>query len=186
MGNLFCKQTSIPATSDLSTAIDPTGTNFLQCERVLKGLNFKWLTPKGWFVDCNKVGNYIWAPPPAAGDVVVDLLGKSRLKRPQSMHIVIIPRLMTGKWRRHLTRGTNTYFKVDWNEVWNLETQFEPVLLFIALPFQSHRPKIDERAKLVEQVQRSLSEARLRNFSLVRRGDILQKFLLGARDVCPL
>ena len=29
MGNLFCKQTSIPATSDLSTAIDPTGTNFL-------------------------------------------------------------------------------------------------------------------------------------------------------------
>ena len=30
MGNLFCKQTSIPATSDLSTAIDPTGTNFLQ------------------------------------------------------------------------------------------------------------------------------------------------------------
>ena len=30
MGNLFCKQTSIPATSDLSKAIDPTGTNFLQ------------------------------------------------------------------------------------------------------------------------------------------------------------
>ena len=30
MGNLFCKQTSIPATSDLSMAIDPTGTNFLQ------------------------------------------------------------------------------------------------------------------------------------------------------------
>ena len=29
MGNLFCKQTSIPATSDLSTAIDPTGTHFL-------------------------------------------------------------------------------------------------------------------------------------------------------------
>ena len=29
MGNLFCKQTSTPATSDLSTAIDPTGTNFL-------------------------------------------------------------------------------------------------------------------------------------------------------------
>ena len=26
---LFCKQTSIPATIDLSTAIDPTGTNFL-------------------------------------------------------------------------------------------------------------------------------------------------------------
>ena len=30
MGNLFCKQTSTPATSDLSKAIDPTGTYFLQ------------------------------------------------------------------------------------------------------------------------------------------------------------
>ena len=30
MGNLFCKQASTPATSDLSKAIDPTGTYFLQ------------------------------------------------------------------------------------------------------------------------------------------------------------
>ena len=29
MGNLFCKQTSTPANSDLATAIEPTGTNFL-------------------------------------------------------------------------------------------------------------------------------------------------------------
>ena len=29
MGNLFCKQTSSYATSDLSKAIDPTGTDFL-------------------------------------------------------------------------------------------------------------------------------------------------------------
>ena len=74
---------------------------------------------------------------------------------------------MTGKWRRHLTRGTDMYFKVDWDDVWNLETQFEPVLLFIALPFQPHRPQIDEQAKLVEHIQRSLLEARVRNFSSV-------------------
>ena len=30
MGNLFCKQMSTPATTDLSKAIEPTGTNFLQ------------------------------------------------------------------------------------------------------------------------------------------------------------
>ena len=58
---------------------------------------------------------------------------KSRLKHPQGMHLVIIPRLMTGKWRRHLTRGTDVYFKVDWEDVWNLDSQFEPVLCFIAL-----------------------------------------------------
>ena len=33
MGNSFCKQTSTPATSDLSKAIEPTGTNFLRWEQ---------------------------------------------------------------------------------------------------------------------------------------------------------
>ena len=32
MGNLFCKQTSIPAIRDVATAIEPTGTNFLHTE----------------------------------------------------------------------------------------------------------------------------------------------------------
>ena len=93
---------------------------------------------------------------------------------------------MTGKWRRHLTHGTDVYFKVDWEDVWNLDSQFESVLCFIAEPFDSHRPEIDKRAKLVEQFQRSLSEARLRDLSSVRRGDILRKFLLGARKLCSL
>ena len=153
-------------------------------EKVTTGAKFFWLNPKGWFSGLNKKGNFIWAPPPAAGDVVVDVLGKARLKRPECMHIVLIPRLMTGKWRRHLTRGTDLYFKIDWNDVWNMETQFEPVLLFVALPFVSHRPQIDERSKLVEQLQRSMSEARVRNLSSIRRGDILRKFLLDARRIC--
>ena len=154
--------------------------------KATKDMYFKWLDPRGWFTEVNKSGNFIWAPPPAAGDVVVDLLGKARLKRPNSMHLVVIPRLMTGRWRRHLTRGTDVYFKVDWEEEWDLDTHFEPVLIFIALPYKSHSPKIEERTKLVAHLQRCLSEARLRSFSGVRRRNLLREFLLKARQLCPL
>ena len=150
------------------------------------GLNFQYLDPKGWFTKVNSIGNFVWAPPPGAGDVVVDLLGKARLKRPKAMHIVVIPRLMTGRWRRHLTRGTDVYFKVDWDEEWCLNTHFEPVLIFIALPYESHNPRIEEREKLVAHFQGCLSEARVRALSGVRRRNFLRKFLLGARRLCPL
>ena len=151
-----------------------------------QGSGYKILSPEDWFCKGQGSGNCIWIPPPAAGEVVVDCLGKARLKRSSGMHVIIIPRLMTGRWRRHLTRGTDTYFKVDWGDEWNMNTQFEPVLIFVALPFLSHRPKLKEREKLVEQLQRSMSEARMREFSSVRRRDILRKFLFEARALCPL
>ena len=66
-------------------------------DKATYGLNFQSLDPKGWFTKVNSIGNFVWAPPPGAGDVVVDLLGKARLKQPKAMHIVVIPRLMTGR-----------------------------------------------------------------------------------------
>ena len=51
MGNLFCKQTSIPATSDVSMAIDPTGTNFLQeLKMIWQNIGIKYLL--GEIVPC--------------------------------------------------------------------------------------------------------------------------------------
>jgi hypothetical protein len=48
-----------------------------------KGLRFETLEPEGWFGSGHGAGNYIWAPPPSAADVVVEQLGKARLKRPE-------------------------------------------------------------------------------------------------------
>jgi hypothetical protein len=54
-------------------------------ERVTKGLRFETLEPEGWFTTGHGFGNYIWAPPPAAVEVVVEQLGKARLKRPEAL-----------------------------------------------------------------------------------------------------
>jgi hypothetical protein len=56
-----------------------------------KGMKFKWLTPEGWFSDAHTPGNFIWSGPPAAAEVVVEQIGFARLKRPEAMHIIVVP-----------------------------------------------------------------------------------------------
>jgi hypothetical protein len=58
---------------------------------VNKGLDFKVLDPSGWFDDAHNFGNFVWNVPPAAKEVVVEQLVFARLKRPQGMHIIIVP-----------------------------------------------------------------------------------------------
>jgi hypothetical protein len=93
-------------------------------ESLLRGLGPEFLTSEGWFDEGQGRGTYVWTPAPAAGEVVVEQLGRALLKRPESMHIVVVPRIMAGRWRRHLTQGTDDYFKLDWDEVWLLSKQY--------------------------------------------------------------
>ena len=142
-----------------------------------------FLTPQFWFEDSHDFGNFIWFPPPAAADVVVDQLGKARHKRPESLHIIIVPRLMTGRWRRHLTRGTDIHFLLD-NEVWDVSVQFEPLLIFCAVPFRSENPRLARRKQLLEKYGRGLSQ--MRQIPAVSGGYLLRKFLGDSRALCPM
>jgi hypothetical protein len=54
-------------------------------EELTHGLNATFLEPEDWFDKGHKRGNCIWTAPPAAVDVVVEQLGRARLKRPESM-----------------------------------------------------------------------------------------------------
>jgi hypothetical protein len=110
---------------------------------ITKGRNFKVLDPSGWFDEGHEFGNFIWNVPPAACEVVVEQLGFARLKRPESMHIIVVPRLMTGRWRRHLTQGTDGYARLDDKEVWDISSQYEPLLIFFCLPFCSAEPEFE-------------------------------------------
>jgi hypothetical protein len=62
---------------------------------VTRGLVFQVLDPSGWFSTAHSQGNSIWIPPPVAADVVMEQLSNARHKRPEAMHIVVLPRLMT-------------------------------------------------------------------------------------------
>jgi hypothetical protein len=149
-------------------------------------LNPHFLTPTEWFTKGHSVGTFVWCPPPAAAEVVVEQLGFARLKRPESMHIVVVPRLMTGRWRRHMGRGTDFYFKVDWSDVWSLKEHFEPVLIFICLPYLSHRPNFNDINSLLDRFRGSVLQENLSNLSTRKRGNILRKLLKQTRALCPL
>eukprot|EP00978_Attheya_sp_CCMP212_P033801 scaffold138352_cov25-Attheya_sp.AAC.1 len=103
---------------------DPRLKTFI--EFVTQDMNPTFLTPEGWFDEGHGTGTFVWAPPPAAADVVVEQLGKCRTKRPHSMHLIVVPRIMTGYWRRLIGRGSEFYFKIDWEDVWPLKTHFAP------------------------------------------------------------
>lgn len=76
-------------------------------------------------------GTSIWTAAPAAVEVVVEQLGRARQKRPESRRLIVVPRVMTGRWPRHLTRGVNFYFRLNSDKVWPLKKHFEPLLIFV-------------------------------------------------------
>jgi hypothetical protein len=155
-------------------------------DQVTRGMGFHTLTPYGWFTAGHDYGNSIWAPPPAAADVVVEQMGKAIMKRPESMHIIVVPRLMTGRWRRNLGRRTDGYFKLDCPFVWDLRTHFEPVLIYVCLPYVSSRPRLSERGKLLDEFRGALPKADMPPLSARRGRIVLRKLLLKARELCPL
>jgi hypothetical protein len=155
-------------------------------EDLVRPLGAEFLRPEGWFTTGHGHGTFVWTPPPAAADVVVEQLGRARHKRPESMHLVVVPRVMTGYWRRHLTRGSDFYFVVDWPEVWPLKEHFEPLLIFVCLPFCSSSPRHIARAGLLEEFQRDLLGERVREVSGTHRRNLLRKLLERARALCPV
>ncbi len=82
-------------------------------EELTMGLDAEFLTPEEWF---NKGhgphGTFIWSALPEAADAVVEQLGRAWLKRPESMHTVVVPRVITGRWRKHLTLEELTFIFV--------------------------------------------------------------------------
>jgi hypothetical protein len=94
--------------------------------------------------------------------------------------------LMTGRWRRHLNRGTDGCSRLDDSEVWDINLHYEPLLIYFCLPFRSEDPKRQERRDLLARIQRVLFKQELQTFDSSRRRDILRELLRQARKLCPL
>jgi len=144
-------------------------------EFILSDCSPKFLTPEGWFDQTNCNGTFVWAPPPAAADVVVERFGIARHKRPNTLHLLLIPRLMTGRWRKLLLKHVDFYFHVAWEPIWDLQEQFEPLLMFIALPYKTDRPRFSERASLVERFKRLLHEEGLHEIQPIAQRHLLRQ-----------
>jgi hypothetical protein len=144
-----------------------------------------FLDPAGWFTTAHTFGNFIWTPAPAAADVVVEQLGKARHKRPECLHLVVAPRLMTGRWRRHMGRQADFYFKIQNSDIWG-KAQFEPLLIFVCLPIRPDRPEFKKREKLLEEFRREMLGPKVWEASSKRGRGILRKLLERARGLCSM
>ena len=161
------------------------------------------LSPEGWFEeghgivggvpDQNKVwiptheaaGKlHLWAPPPAVADAALEELLKARHKRTNTFHVLLIPRLMTPRWRCLFNKACDFSFVVSpGSSFWPVK-MYEPLWVGIVLPFTKHRPWCLRRAPLLVEIGRSLRVVLETREADAR--DILRKLLLLPRRVDSL
>ena len=96
-------------------------------------------------------------------------------------HIICLPRLMTSRWRNHLLKVADLFVTVPIEEnVWP-ESNFEPLILAIVLPFVSRNPWKLRKTKLVKDCEGSLQKMLKDNFVL--GGNLLRELLQSTRSL---
>lgn len=117
-----------------------------------------FLEPKDWFLQGQIFKACVWSPPPAATDVALEQLAYSIHKRPYHTHVIVIPRLLTARWRKLLGKICCITFTVPLGcDVWH-DSQFEPLLIGLYLPLSRHRPWNLRGTPVLERVKRLLRE----------------------------
>ena len=168
------------------TALERSPTLLPWLQDILEGHQANFLTPEGWFDETASEGTFVWCPAPAATDVVVERLGTARHKRPNSLHLVVVPRLMTGYWRKALLKVADCYCRVDSKFLWDMDLQFEPLLIFFCLPFLPHRPDFEKRASDCEGLRGILLAEGVPEADSPVSGDLLRQLLRRARKVSDM
>jgi hypothetical protein len=165
------------------------------------GESVEYLSPEDWFERGHDLlggeydqkgfwrhrvvpGTFVWAPPPAAAEVALEQLRKARIKRQDSLHIVICPRLMTPRWLRQLYKASDIVFQVPAGCPFWPETMYEPLTIGMSLPFLRSKPWQIRRTPKVLSLGRSLRRV-LKEEPLVA-GDLLRQFLLECRRLRTL
>ena len=101
-------------------------------------------------------GTFVWSPPPAAADVALEELRKARLKRQDSLHVVVIPRLLKPEWFRQLYKTCDLVFDVPIGADCWPSNMFEPIVIGIVFPFLSRPPWQLRRTPKMFQVVRTM------------------------------
>ena len=131
-----------------------------------------------WYHHFEK-GTFIWTPPPAAAGTALEELPRARIKRTDSVHVFVCPRLLTMEWLRQLYKASDIVFHVPvGTSFWN-DQMFEPLIVGICFPFTSHRPWQLRGTPKMFELGRQLR--RLFPTEEVAAGDLLRKFLLQTR-----
>ena len=152
------------------------------------------LTPSGWFtrghdheggrknidghwIPGYKAGTMLWDPPPGIARFAIEQLRQARMKRQDSMHVFIVPRLMNQEWRRNVIKAADLRFQVPVGHPhWSSEMH-EPLTIAVIFPYLSRQPwELRKTGLMVEmggKVQRMLKENPTAGFDLLSKLCIL-------------
>ena len=83
------------------------------------------MSPDDWYAKALDKGNYLWTPPPAADDAVVEQLCRNFYLHEDSCHIVLIPRLLTARWEKKLGKVADIIITMHFdNDVWSYLSEY--------------------------------------------------------------
>jgi hypothetical protein len=82
-----------------------------------------------------------------------------------------------------LLKATDFNCRLALPSLWDMEAQFEPLLIFVCLPFLPHRPDFDQRESHCKGLRRILQPEDLSEADPEIQGDLLRQLLLQARTV---
>jgi hypothetical protein len=85
-------------------------------------------------------GCYLWVPPPAAANVALEEIRVARIKRQNSFHILIVPRLMTPEWLKQLHKVSDIVFILPLGSSAWTHNMYEPCYVGLTFPFLSVSP----------------------------------------------
>ena len=91
------------------------------------------ISPDGLCWPVIRKGKWIWAPPPATADVAIEQLRLAHLKRKDSTHIVICPRLLTAEWLKQFNKAVDLYIEIPAGCYCWPTNMYEPLILGVCL-----------------------------------------------------
>ena len=147
----------------------------------LSELKLVKLTPDGWYDRVFDEGYFLWVPSPAAPDAAVEQLCRNYQLHEGNLHIVIVPRLFTSRWRKQLGKVADLLVTIPFNDSFWPKSQHEPLILAIVFLFHSTKPWKLRGTTLLVDCEGELQEVWEKNISL--GGDILRKLLLSKRTL---
>ncbi len=78
---------------------------------------------------------HLWASQLAVANTALEELLKARHKKTDTFHIILIPRLMTPRWRHLFNKVCDFNFVVSPGHSFWPNTMFEPLWVGVLLPF---------------------------------------------------
>ena len=110
----------------------------------------------GYKMPSYKSGTFLWEPAPAAALFAIESLRQGRHKRQDSFHIWIVPRLLTGEWRRNMLKAADFVVDLPVGHVCWPKEMHEPLTLAFFFPYLSSKPWELRRCKFMVDMEGKL------------------------------